>query len=116
MAIISPANKRVQNETVLDAYSKIHEQLASVFHENVPLLPVSKFMLEGKHLVHTIWGTPFYNLISQYYILTAIDVGLVDVLNVYLNKLLGASVRSVEELVEWNKEHAEEALPTSTSS
>ena len=36
---------------------------------------------------------------------------MVVVLNDYLSRLPGSPVKSVEELVEWNKEHAEEALP-----
>lgn len=39
---------------------------------------------------------------------------MVDVLNEYLSKLPGSLMKSVEELVEWNKEHAEEALPIGT--
>lgn len=36
---------------------------------------------------------------------------MVDVLDEYLSKLPGSPVKRVEELVVWNKDHAEEALP-----
>lgn len=39
------------------------------------------------------------------------DIELVEVLNEYLSELPGSPVKSLEKLVEWNKEHAEEALP-----
>jgi hypothetical protein len=45
-------------------------------------------------------------------VLIDIDIELVDVLNEYLSELPGSPVKSLEELVEWNKEHAAEALPT----
>lgn len=41
---------------------------------------------------------------------------MIGVMNEYLSKLPGSPMKSVKELVEWNKKHAEEALPAGTSS
>ncbi|KAI3116119.1 hypothetical protein CBS147333_729 [Penicillium roqueforti] len=43
------------NRIILETYSKIREGLASAFHENADLPPVSEFMLNGKHSIYTSW-------------------------------------------------------------
>ncbi|KAJ5789317.1 amidase signature enzyme [Penicillium psychrosexuale] len=92
-----PEATEQMNRVGLDTYSKIRDGLASVFHENVDLPPVSEFMLNGKHSIYTIWDA---------------YIELVDVLNDYLSELPGSPAKSLAELVEWNQEHAAQALPT----
>ncbi|KAF9247882.1 hypothetical protein DTO006G1_5691 [Penicillium roqueforti] len=51
---VPEATERI-NRIILETYSKIREGLASVFHENADLPPVSEFMLNGKHSIYTSW-------------------------------------------------------------
>ena len=51
----SISNRLMQNRIILETYSKIREGLASAFHENADLPPVSEFMLNGKHSIYTSW-------------------------------------------------------------
>ncbi|KAL8808982.1 MAG: hypothetical protein Q9200_003825, partial [Gallowayella weberi] len=69
------------------AYSRI-EGLAKNYHANIPLRPISDFTLDGSCVVNTL--------------MAAMDQ--------YLGDLKQGKVKSLQELVEWNKEHAEEAL------
>ncbi|PGH12274.1 hypothetical protein AJ80_06788 [Polytolypa hystricis UAMH7299] len=90
---VPEATEQMVNAT-LDAYAQL-KSLAGEYYENVDLTPVTEFMYNGCHSIYTI-----------------LDIELPEVVDEYLSSLPTSPVRSLHELVEWNKEHAVEALPT----
>ncbi|KAL8823961.1 MAG: hypothetical protein Q9191_005407 [Dirinaria sp. TL-2023a] len=85
------ATKQILDDTRA-AYAKI-KSLAKSFHENVPLLPLSAFECDGKNAVE--------------FLMTA---DLKHNMDNYLGSLRTSKVKSLQELVDWNSAHAEEAL------
>lgn len=89
-----PEATEQMSKITLEAYSQI-KSLVGTCHENVDLAPVSEFIFKGGHSIYTI-----------------LDVELPEVINKYLSNLAISPVRSLQELVDWNKEHSTEALPS----
>ncbi|KAL8958892.1 MAG: hypothetical protein Q9193_004134 [Seirophora villosa] len=67
--------------------------LANTYHANIPLPPISDFTLDGRGVVQTLMAADLKGDMDK-----------------YLGNLRQSKVKSLQELVEWNKEHAEEAL------
>ncbi|KAL8937649.1 MAG: hypothetical protein Q9216_004321, partial [Gyalolechia sp. 2 TL-2023] len=74
------------------AYSKV-QSLAKSYHDNLPLRPLSDFELDGRNATQTLMVADLKGDMDN-----------------YLGKLEHNKVKSLEELIEWNKAHAKEAL------
>ncbi|MCJ1349375.1 hypothetical protein MMC31_007615 [Peltigera leucophlebia] len=74
------------------AYGRI-QGLAKSYYENLPLRPLADFKFEGRNATQTL-----------------MVADLKGDMDTYLGSLKQSKVKSLRELVEWNKTHAEEAL------
>lgn len=88
---VPEATKQILEDTKV-AYTKIRS-LAKSFHENLPLRPLSDFEYDGKDAAQTL-----------------MTADLKENMDNYLGSLQTSKVKSLQELVDWNSVHAEEAL------
>ncbi|KAH0557049.1 hypothetical protein GP486_005161 [Trichoglossum hirsutum] len=101
------------------AYATIRP-LAKEFHENVTLIPPMEFVVNGKHILYSIFGkhsfaTQSYGVEDHSSIrsirLTALDNDFKSTFEDYLAELETSPVRTLQELVVFNEEHASVELP-----
>lgn len=88
---VPEATKQILDDTRV-AYAKI-KSLAKSFHDNVPLHLLSDFEYDGKDAAQTL-----------------MSADLKDNMDNYLGSLKEGKVKCLQELVDWNFAHAEEAL------
>ncbi|KAL8902973.1 MAG: hypothetical protein Q9207_004246 [Kuettlingeria erythrocarpa] len=79
-------------EATKAAYNRI-QGVAKSYHENIPLPPLPAFELDGRNATQTL-----------------MVAGNKEDMDNYLGKLKQSKVKSLKELVEWNRQHATEAL------
>ncbi|KAI9817887.1 MAG: hypothetical protein M1827_001006 [Pycnora praestabilis] len=75
------------------AYKKI-AALADYFHEDVSIVSKSELEFEGKHSIYDVMQSDFKETFEK-----------------YLTQLESSPVRTMEEMVEFNKQHADKELP-----
>ncbi|KAG6989772.1 amidase [Physcia stellaris] len=88
---IPEADKQMLEHTT-GAYARI-KKLVKKFQENVPLRPLTDFDYEGRNATETL-----------------MVADLKDDLDNYLASLKESKVKSLQELVDWNRAHHQEAL------
>ncbi|KAJ5568691.1 hypothetical protein N7450_011177 [Penicillium hetheringtonii] len=96
---------------VHEAYELIKPK-AKKFVEKVDLITTKEFEFEGKNSEHLIWRKSDVRVIMLRRFLT--QVAVVDMkksLNEYLEDLEESEVRSLAEIIEYNKKHADVELP-----
>lgn len=89
--------------------------MASTYHENVDLRNASDFSLNGANAIYSLLGKLLTGSQRLGRIANKSDAEFAGDMDKYLATLTISNVRNLQELVDWNIEHASEALPPGKS-